>query len=90
MRNNTSPQSESVLSYTVLRHPIFFRKLGVLEIVHTQDIWGTMAHSDRELGGNRLFPTGALATRIGLTAPGALDPDTSRRSLCESRDPGMS
>ena len=84
MRNNTSPQSESVLN--LLRYPEFENT----ESVTIQNIWGTMAHSPRELGGNRCFSTGALATRIGLTAPGALDPDTSRRSLCESRDPGMS
>ena len=59
---------------SILRHPEF----GLPEIVHTQNIWGTMAHRDRDLGHSRSFPTGALITRSGLAAPGALDPDISR------------
>ena len=46
--------------------------------VHTQNIWGTMASRERELVHGRCFPTGALITRSGLAAPGALDPNIPR------------
>ena len=69
----TSPQSESVLNlyYDTLN-------FGLPEIVPIQNIWGTMAHRDRDLGHSRSFPTGALITRSGLAAPGALDPNIPR------------
>ena len=51
---------------------------GLPEIVHTQNIWGTMASRKRDLVYGRCFPTGALITRSGLAAPGALDPDIPR------------
>ena len=58
--------------------PIHFGFLYGGPSVHTQNIWGTMASRDRDLGHSRSFPTGALITRSGLAAPGALDPNIPR------------
>ena len=50
--------------------------------VHTQNIWGTMAHLHRDLGANRCLPSHPrYDQRAGHTW--CLPPDMSRRGLCE-------
>ena len=50
---------------------------------------GAAAEWTAGFGTLRSRPLRALVTISGLAAPGALDPQTSMRRLCESRDPGV-